>query len=990
MAVSRLIEGIDLETAGFDTLADDWALTRNITSNSVYARMVDSWGAAQLINDLVDGDTVMVTWVDEGQHVSVEGDVGSVGGYTKNSGYYEYSLAIDSLVKIRPLESDISQEWAEGTLPGGVGTKSAREWTEDGQTSFASTKTLIDAKALQVSNNLATVNTLTQTVTTLASQVTTSASTVTAAQTDVAAKASASNSAMLTAVAAKNEAIQFGNAIIAATWIEASAITGLSNNAIVTVLSSDTGAHTPVSGDYNPSGGLTPNAGMYKYSSSLLALVRISDTEAQQFKQRLDQAVAQVNLATAQANVATFANISNKFSKDNKSTYISIKPSASWNGVAGSGFTTPPIDPVRTSAKPACLLLVPPNQVFTNHVVVGVIAAANNNGRLDNLGLSKVKVYYEGSTVDILEPSYYSYLDTNGNPQTDYGWWCVLLHNGTHTVSGMTGGANAYFEAIPKDTTMQNRVIGPFTFHPRATLYDVELTIEPSQTIIAGSRYKTFLEAFTYISANLKNFAHITVKEPGNYDLTGQATTYHSLGYTVIDSTVPFTIAKSAYTTDSAALLRPKIEPLCFRGSNITFDMQNIASVYHESSGNRKHWMDGVNVVNSSGRNGLWRKGQRPLSYIVRDGGWWTECTVSDINDPFGYPIADGTPLVRNCIAKHGIRDVITDCACVVGTVTEDWDSSWWNFEVPALTVIYNGTEATATLALVGGNDASTRTFTATWGSNTASFAVVNSDAGWTANTNYTVQNVVDWLNTLPNWSAVVLDDTRRATLLSTIGAKGAAFTAINVKNTSQTLCTMCDMHSDWYQQNTAGRVENCIVMNNTCIGVVTQNIFITGTAGARDFLFINNSFYNKLTGDYNSGYDNNINLNSQLARTQSHLVIAHNSMATQGLTLRSDQAYNPDPYCLIANNAIRSISWTGSPTDIDLIISNNQFQDGNTAPDNSVGTVISGTEGDTFMESSIGDFSPNVALVGNLKMPIVSYNINGSKRAVLDCVGAI
>lgn len=41
---------------------------------------------------------------------------------------------------------------------------------------------------------------------------------------------------------------------------------------------------------------------------------------------------------------------------------------------------TLPTDPVRTAAKPALRLLMPPRQRFTNTLVVRVVALANNGG----------------------------------------------------------------------------------------------------------------------------------------------------------------------------------------------------------------------------------------------------------------------------------------------------------------------------------------------------------------------------------------------------------------------------------------------------------------------------------------------------------------------------------------------------------------------------------------------------------------------------------
>ena len=73
-----------------------------------------------------------------------------------------------------------------------------------------------------------------------------------------------------------------------------------------------------------------------------------------------------------------------------KAAPLLIAPSAGWNGTAGSGFSTVPADPARTTAKPVLRLIVPPFQWYTNELVVGVYAAANNGGSLfDNMGRSE-------------------------------------------------------------------------------------------------------------------------------------------------------------------------------------------------------------------------------------------------------------------------------------------------------------------------------------------------------------------------------------------------------------------------------------------------------------------------------------------------------------------------------------------------------------------------------------------------------------------------
>jgi len=86
--------------------------------------------------------------------------------------------------------------------------------------------------------------------------------------------------AVAAAEAARDQALAYGSGTVKASWTEAAALTGLANGAIVTVVSADTGTHATVSGDYGAVSGQTPNAGVFRYSTSLTALVRIADLES--------------------------------------------------------------------------------------------------------------------------------------------------------------------------------------------------------------------------------------------------------------------------------------------------------------------------------------------------------------------------------------------------------------------------------------------------------------------------------------------------------------------------------------------------------------------------------------------------------------------------------------------------------------------------------------------------------------------------------------
>ncbi|MBE5074503.1 hypothetical protein IM511_09315 [Erythrobacteraceae bacterium E2-1 Yellow Sea] len=665
-----------------------------------------------------------------------------------------------------------------------------------------------------------------------------------------------------------------------------------------------------------------------------------------------------------------------------------IEPSASWTGVAASGYSIPPSDPARVTAKPACRLIVVPNQYFTDELLVGVYAGANNGGSLyENMGLSHVRVYCEGNVLDIPAPSVQIFPDANGNQVSCFGWWAKLKKP-----VGISGHAHVYFEAVPSDATMQNRVIGPFQFSPQelfaatGTIHDYELEVAASQTEIAGVRYKTIYEALRYLALQLAENPRITVTEAGTYDLQqGHWSIHAGSGFATIQASAPITIGRNNFTVATAALPRTKYDGLHFKGSNITFDMKNMDAVYPETaSTGRDYWFDGIVATNSGGRGNLWAGGPRIFG-LCRFKPWFTECSISTLPS-----MVTTASLVRGCQLSQGYFDCATDADCVIGNRVEDWDSVDWLTERPAFSVQYTGTGASATLELSGSNDASSRTFTAKVnGSNVGTFTVQKTEAAYAANTNYTIQNVVDWLNGLTDWSASVIDNTYRATACSLAGLDGSAFAATDVKSAPLNVVTIFSVHPDFWQlPEGLGTRENVIVADNKLIDFAGQKLFLSaGSTNLHDALFINNAAHDK---DIISGSQNKLVLSSQAGKnSQSHVIVAHNSMM-QNLLLRSDLIYNPDSYCIVSNNVFRDIDWVGSPNDPDLTISGNHLFIGADNPSGAAGTSIGGDETSLYSNVVAGNFAPKGDLLANRKPPVLKYDINGNARAATSPVGAL
>lgn len=644
-----------------------------------------------------------------------------------------------------------------------------------------------------------------------------------------------------------------------------------------------------------------------------------------------------------------------------------LYPGATWTGVAGSGTASPPIDPARVTAKPAMRLIVPPNQFFVSSILVGVYAGANNLGSLfDNMGLDKVIAHFEGNSVEITEPSYQPIRDANGVRRIYWGWWVKLAND------GRIGHGHVYFEAVPKDPTMQRRIVGPYQFSPQAVQNDFTVEVAASLPQVAGSRYPTVTAALAYLRSVGAQNPMIRISQGGTYDLGGNSPAYTGAGYCTIVAEQPVTFAKTGYTTDLASFARTYYDGLKLTGANISIDKRFLSALYHETAGGRLHWLDGIRVFNSAGRDSLWRGGPNSRG-TSRNGAWLTECDLSDSAN-----MCSGSALVRGCRVDSIFWDVVSDAVCVIGTRFSNYDSNYFRRDVDCFSLLYTGAEATATLELSGSNDASSRTFTARWGSNSATLSVSSqSDVAQTASL------FKSWIEGLGvGFACTIHDDTRRISACGVRGGTGQAFAAQDVKTSAKTFVTMFDVHGDWYQQLLTP--ENVVVADNIVVGTKTQNLFLTGSA-IRDFLIVNNAFHNTTS---TGPYDDYRSILSQFAKAHSHVVVAHNTMSTQGLSLRGDQGYVPDSYSLIANNVFAWIKWEGTPAGSAIMVDNHVF--GGTVPALSSGTTVGGAESSDLGDPPSGSFVPEGLLAGRTVAARIKPTPDGLLRAPQATPGAI
>ena len=353
-----------------------------------------------------------------------------------------------------------------------------------------------------------------------------------------------------------------------------------------------------------------------------------------------------------------------------------------------------------------------------------------------------------------------------------------------------------------------------------------------------------------------------------------------------------------------------------------------------------------------------------------------TECNVQNINDP-----CRGNILNRGNIVAHCYKDVASGALCSVGNSFENLNNEFLWAELDALTLQYTGSASTATIEMDGGNGKNERVITLKEdGVTVATFTVLTTEAAWEADTNYTLANVVTWIDGQAGWSATLEDDSRRAAWLSTPGNRGAAFGPTDAKTAALTLVTTMDAHADFYAQDNVP--ENVVIAGNVGWDLYTQGFALSyngpDPVDTRDYVIVNNAFHNLVSSNPDHGSQD-----CQLNRPQSHVVVAHNSYATQDLLLRADDEYDPDRFCLVANNSFARIVWAGgSAADPDMKVTGNHTHAGSTAPDGSEDHTIGGDATSLFIDAGNGDFTPTGALLDNTKSPAARY---GRSHAVRD-----
>ena len=674
-----------------------------------------------------------------------------------------------------------------------------------------------------------------------------------------------------------------------------------------------------------------------------------------------------------------------------------VSPSGAWDGTEGSGFASLPTDPERVTAKPALRLITPSKQHFNDTLDVGVMAAANDGGSLfDNLGLASVTFHFEGASVALDAPRLHSFVDVNGNVQTYFGWWARL-----RKPPQTSGYAHLYIEAIPRDPTMQSRVIGPFLFAPQGQLFDGQLDVSPSTPEITGSSYQSIVAAIDFAKAQGWQNYLLTLTEAGKYDIGDSTPTrWDQKGWCNIRAGVPgCSIGKTGYTGDAEAKIVPARSPIRLMGSDLTLDFRHVVEI---DSFDGNFWCDGITITSSDPRGRFETlRGGPPDQFGWRIDGnpYFTECTISELSGVCGQ-----ANLVRGCTLTNMTYDVFGDVTCAVFNRLTNHRGGYWYTDHPCIEIGYSGAEATATIERDGTADAGIATWTASWGANSATFECGNREEYFlgTLGDGYTFQDLVEWVNNDlaaldSGWSATLTDPDFadiRCCAGSLPSAKGASFGPQDVATDPLTLVAMFDRHGDFYQHAT-GTLENAIIAFNSGVDVQAQLIFISpteigGEAAERDLMILGNAFY--LRPGVDGYYDPDSN-SSQFGRTNltaSHVVIAHNTHANQRWLIRSDNpGFTADPYCLFANNVASGVTFAGPPLP-DLTIDALHLHGSSTKPSGATRVAFGGDETTLFVDPAAGDFTPAGDLLASGFAPLLSFDISNTEYPEIAAPGAI
>jgi len=667
-------------------------------------------------------------------------------------------------------------------------------------------------------------------------------------------------------------------------------------------------------------------------------------------------------------------------------TFPLVGPDAAWNGTPLSGGT-PPSDPVRTTAKPACQWWQPSENRMSGNLTIGVDADALG-------GVAYVDFWVEGRTQRTYQTINRS-PDVNGRSRARLGYWITLDSAAFNAVS-TTGEARIFATAVANDVTMQNRVIGyplvgnintghngdrVMSIFPRTTASDFAKTVGPS-----GADYTTLDLAIVAAKAALAEAAEFTIIATGTYELStvGTARYTGAKGFHVIKAApgVTATIGRAAFPSGANTTwpIEPMFDGLEFQGSGIVIDWRNMSTI-QTNAATKPNRFNGCTHTNSIGLRDTdyWNKGVGPGRQFGIP-GYVEDCQLEFI----GETLISQLMATGNRATDVGGR-VFTATHFVANNFIDNVSPVFWRTPLPAMTLAYSG-GAAATISKTGSSDSGSLVLKEN-GVTIATYVLgkIASDT-W-----YNVSDIVANINaTYPGWTAVLTGDTRRASALLGSGFGDAnGFTDIAVTSTPRTLVAWFDLHTDLYQFYTTSAYtlyrENVIWRGGEVINMSTDAL-----AGIQ-VVFADSKLKDVIIDSVSShGGDS-----SSLTLEYNHLVIRNCNFpqAWNYYSAGISGTYSQIEQSVCGNNVYQ----TGADFPTSITFKDNYLVQGykgtgnlNTLPNsgNVIGAFLSNPLLQ-FVSPSTGDFRPADALLTNLKTKVSNYDGLLNARLVTDAIGA-
>lgn len=591
--------------------------------------------------------------------------------------------------------------------------------------------------------------------------------------------------------------------------------------------------------------------------------------------------------------------------------------------VFGGGSTA--TDPItRTTAKPAIHWLFPSDLRLVTNRTLGVDADCNG-------GVLKVTIHCEGAEVDILTPSWFTDLDANGNSRTRWGWWFTLNAAAFRAIT-TTGEARLFATAVPKDGTMQSRIIGydtvavadgvhavvldgsyPMSVFPRTALNDQSKTVRADGTGDFTTIQAAIDDAATFVAGG-GEAPLITIAQTHAYEVTNTTRTIGA-GWPVAKSRCTITTspgvtatlgraAAFAPSTPASWSWTPGLDGIEFQGSGIVFDQLNWSQIMFTA---KPAWLNGCKFTNSTGTlySYYWNGGVHP-GFAPSVPSYWDGAAVEHVSLQAAL---GGQRYVMNTSVNEYCQDVFTATHYVAYNYVR-------YFSYQFFTGTFQGTTNHTAISITGPAGATvSKTALDVQGGNlllrVSGSTVLTISLGFYGNdTNPTINDVIAAINAFGSgWSASAQNSrgTMRASSIGTpTGVGGQTFTDL-VASTALNLNAGVDIHGDWWQGfvdgiTLASSRQNVMIRNNTC----------------RDASQVNSAMFNDDYGNNDQSLDHIVKGNVWLgsygtmtfgAASMGHFVFENN---TAELTVIRDESSAGDTtYCSFRNNIIGTVATT-------------------------------------------------------------------------------